>query len=232
MKKILTVALFVASLSAFAQQTKSEAQSEPYIEVVGTAEMKVVPDIIYISITLKDKVVNKSDYPIAEQEQKLKSLLNTTNISLDNLSLLDAASDIITYKGKEKGVEEVKTYLLKVSTAAQAGAVFRGLHENNIKEASITRTDHSKKAELNKQVRINAIKAAQDKATYLLEAIGQEPGKPLVVTEENTSPFSNSFNYRENSREDYDKDGLPDYIDASFNEITIAFSYYIKYTIK
>jgi uncharacterized protein YggE len=231
MKKILALLLVALPFISTAQQHTAPNIEVPYIEVTGTAEMKVVPDIIYITITLKDKVVNRNNYLIAEQEQKLKSLLTSLSIGMDNLSLSAASSDIIQYKRKEKGVEEIKIYLLKVATATQASAVFKGLHDNNIKEAQITGTDHTQITELNKQVRINAIKAAKDKATYLLAAIGEEPGKPLVITEEVPKVYyANQSNYRSNVSSDYD--GVPDYPDVDFNDITIKFSYYVKYAIK
>lgn len=230
MKKILIFLFAALPFISNAQQPATPNHEVPYIEVTGTADMKVVPDIIYITITLKDKVVNRNNCPIADQEQKLKSLLSSLNISMENLSLSDASSDIIQYKRKEKGVEEIKVYILKVSTAAQASAVFKGLHGNNIKEAQITGTDHTQITEFNKQVRINAIKAAKEKATYLLAAIGQEPGKPLVITEEVPKAYyANQHNYQSNVSSKYDDASD---LDVDFNQITIKFSYYVKYSIK
>jgi hypothetical protein len=37
--------------------------------------------------------------------------------------------------------------------------------------------------EYKKQIKINAVKAAKDKATYLLEAIGEKVGKAITITE-------------------------------------------------
>jgi len=169
MKKFVSILLLTCVISTIKGQAPVKVVAEPaYIEVTGTAEMKVVPDIIYISIYLKEKVVNRDTYTIAQQEAKLKQIVQSLSLGAENLSLSNASTDIIKYKNKEKGVEEAKTYLLKVSTAQQASTVFKGLHDNNIKEADITGTEHSKIDALRKQVRIDAIKAAKDKATYLL----------------------------------------------------------------
>jgi uncharacterized protein YggE len=228
MKKLFTILALGIALATQAQTTSSD--EKPYIEVTGTAQKEVVPDIIYITITLKDKVVNKDSYTVLQQETKLKQALQQSVIDLKNLSLSDASSDIIVYKRKERGVEEMKEYTLKVSTATEVTKVFEALHNINIKEAEITKTDYSKMDELRKEVRIAAIKAAKDKAVYLLQTIGEELGKPLIIHENSTeevlrlrSNVSSNVSYKK------DEYTLPD---VSFKTIKVEFSYYIKYLIK
>ncbi len=48
----LFAALFVLSSNAQSQNTDT-----PYIEVIGTADMEVVPDMIYLKITLGEKTL-------------------------------------------------------------------------------------------------------------------------------------------------------------------------------
>lgn len=229
MKQVLFAVMLFVATQANAQFDEPKKNEIPFIEVTGTAEKEVVPDIIYISITLYDKIEGKATYSLDDQEEKLKQLLKKLNVDLTNLSLSGATSDVILKRQKEKGVAQRKDYMLKVSTAAQVNQVFEGLYDNNIKEASIARVDHTRITELRKEVRINAIKAAKDKATYLLEAIGEQPGKPLVITEENNSYitqnqiFSNTVNRYE---------AVAPVEEVDFQKIRIKFSYYVKYSIK
>ena len=51
------------------------------------------------------------------------------------------------------------------------------------RKAFISKYTHSKMDEYKKQVKIDAIKAAQAKAEYLMNAIGSRAGKPVSVTE-------------------------------------------------
>ena len=228
MKKLLfTLALF-AAMASFAQSPYELKPEVPYIEVNGTAEKEVVPDIIYVSIALTDKVVNKDTYTISAQEEKLKKALQGLGIDLKNLTLADANSDVIMHKRREKGVDQRQQYLLKLSTASEVTRVFEMLHDNEIKEATISRVDHSKMDELRKEVRINAIKAAKDKATYLLEAIGQQPGKPLIVREDPGMPYR-GYIY---SNVSFDADKMGGQEEIDFRKIKIQFSYYVKYEIK
>jgi len=226
MTKLFSTFLLLAALTGANAQATQPVADPPYIEVTGTAEKFVIPDIIYIAITLRDKVVNKDTYTIAAQEAKLKSALQGLGIDLKNLSLTGASTDIIKYKRKDRGVEEVKEYELKVSSAADVSRVFEALHNIEVKEANIARTDHSQMDALRKEVRINAMKAAKEKATYLLQAIGEEPGKPLIVREELLSGRSNFSNLSVNATF---KEESPE---MQYESMQLKFSYYVKYSIK
>ncbi|MGQ2985096.1 SIMPL domain-containing protein [Flavobacterium sp.] len=225
MKKLIVAVVFAFCCSANAQNIPADNDNTPYIEVYGTAEKEVVPDIIYIAITLQEKLNGKADYTIANQETKLKKALQGIGVDLKNLSLADASSEIIKYKRKDKGIEERQEYLLKVSTADEVRKVFEALHNNDIKEASISNVDHTQIDALRKEVRIAAIKAAKEKATYLLQAIGEQPGKPLVITEEagRAVPQYSNVAFTGN---------LETNAGTDFKKITIKFSYYVKYSIK
>lgn len=227
MKKLFFTLTLLAAITSFAQSYEPKPEV-PYIEVNGTAEKEVVPDIIYVSIALTDKVVNKDTYTISAQEEKLKKALQGLGIDLKNLTLADASSDVIMHKRREKGVAQRQEYLLKLSTASEVTRVFEMLHDNDIKEATISKVDHSKMDELRKEVRINAIKAAKDKAIYLLEAIGQQPGKPLIVREEMGMPYRGNMY----SNVSFDAAAIGGQEETDFRKIKIQFSYYVKYEIK
>src|SRR5690606_41433125 len=104
MKKLIIIITIFAALGAYAQNNAAIQSSQPFIEVTGTAEKQIVPDIIYISILLKDKSEGKNNFTIEQQEQKLKDILKEMNIDKKDISLSDAGSEIIKYKGKEKGI--------------------------------------------------------------------------------------------------------------------------------
>lgn len=78
---------------------------------------------------------------------------------------------------KERCVNK-KEYTLKVKNAIELGRMFQELEKLEITDAFISKVNHSKIDSLRKEVRILAIKAAKDKADYLLTAIGEQTGKP------------------------------------------------------
>jgi uncharacterized protein len=55
---------------------------------------------------------------------------------------------------------------------------------------SIIRTSHSKIQEFRKQLKMQAIKAAKDKGTYLTESIGEKLGEAITIYEPEENAYS------------------------------------------
>ena len=241
MKAKITIILIVFAQFVFGQsEFKIEpftTHDKPFIEVTGTATQEIVPDKIFVSITLTNKVIEKQTYTIQSQEEKLKSALTRNSINLKFLTLNDINSEILTNKKKDIGFEVKKTFTLLLSSAEQVSKISKELQTINIKEVSVVKLDHSKIDSLRKEVRVLAIKAAKAKAEYLLKAIDEQLGKPLEIKEitdepyyrdnrtVNTSILSNVSNGTYTSENDKDEQ-------TDFDKIRISFSYYVKYSIK
>lgn len=238
-KVLLYFFLLLSFFTGSAQPETPKVEVVPYIEVTGTAEKEVIPDEILIKIVLKERFVNRENQTVVQQEEKLKEAISALNIDLQNFYLADANADHISILWK-KDVLTRKDYLLKVSNAETVGKVFRELDRLEIKDAFISRVSHSKLDSLRKEVKIEAIKAAKSKAGYLLSAIGEEPGKPMIVREIEIRPAAElySVNVRGsiNSEKEYYVDGIKDRVkldeEIQFQKIKIQASIYIKYAIK
>jgi uncharacterized protein len=190
MKKLKTMTillLLTATMTVFGQTTSNTETEKPYIEVTGTAEKEIVPDEIYIAITIRERQEGKEKITIEKQEADLKEALKNIGVSLDNLSLSDANANYVRVKWTKKDVITKNEYVLKVTDALTVGKVFEKLDELKILDAQISRVSHSKLEEFKKEVRIMAIKAAKEKADYLLNAIGEQTGKALKVYEQSPS---------------------------------------------
>lgn len=240
MKQLLTIAFLIMTIFTFAQTNTSMTEEQPYIEVIGTAEKEVTPDEIYIGIIIREKYVNKAKLTIEEQEEKLKTAIKSLGIDLTNLYLSDANADYVIIRWQKKDVLTKKDYTLKVSTAATVGEVFLELEKLEITDAFISRVNYSKMDSLRKEVKIQAIKAAKDKADYLLTAIGEQTGKPLVVKENEILPnmILENGNVRGSrfSETEYYVDGIKiksdDLNEIQFQKIKIQTSIYVKFSIK
>ena len=239
-----TVNYFLVSLmilisgNIFGQTPTEKPCDQPFIEVTGTAEQNVIPDEIYIGITIKERYLNREKITIEEQEDKLKLFIQSLNIDLSNLVVSDADADYVRVSWQKKDVLTQKNYSLKVSDAATVSKVFQGLDNLEITGANIDKVKYSKIDSLRKEVRILAIKAAKDKADYMLAALGEKTGKPLVINESVILPTTNVAGYVRGQR----SEGNVVYIDGvktkdyeeneiQFEKIKIQISVFVKFSI-
>jgi uncharacterized protein YggE len=170
-KKLFSLLAF-ATMLAFGQNNPAKLDEQPYIEVTGTAEQEIVPDEIYIGIVIREKYAGKVKLSIEEQEVKLKNAVKSLGIDLDNLYLSDVNADYVKIRWQKKDVLTKKEYTLKVSNATAVGQVFVELEKLEITDGFIAKVNHSKMDKWKKEVKIQAIQDAKEKAQYLLKAIG------------------------------------------------------------
>jgi uncharacterized protein YggE len=189
MRQILTLTIGLIFLTQMSLgQTQANIEQKPYIELTGRAEKKIVPDEIYLSITIKERESGRDKITVEQQEKDLRQALTDLNIPLELLTVADAQADYIRVKWTKKDVISQSEYELKLSTAQQVADVFEKLDEMKIDNAFISKVSHSKIKEYRKEVEIQAIKNAKSKADYLLAAIGQETGTALIINERNSNP--------------------------------------------
>jgi uncharacterized protein len=239
MKKLkflfLTLSYLAMSFS-YSQQGNSVVES-PYIEVTGTAEKEIIPDEIFIAITIRERVENKVKITIEDQENKLKTAVKQLGIDLSNLVLADADANYVKVKWQTKDVITQKDYVLQVGDANTVGLVFQELEKIQITDAYISKVSHSKIEELKKEVRIMAIKAAKEKADYLLEAINEKTGNAIIVRENDIYPTFTANSVSNYRKEKYNVGTFSDLISESKNEIQfqkiiINSSIYVKFLIQ
>jgi hypothetical protein len=238
----LTFTLLLIALTSFGQAGIPDKEEVPYIEVTGFAEKEIIPDEIYIRIIIKERSSGKDKITIDEQEEKMKAAIRSLGIDLQNLSLADANADYVRVHWGKKEVLTQKDYTLKVSNATALGQVFQELDKLEITDAYISKVDHSQIKDLKKEVKIEAIKSAKEKADYLLIAIGEQTGKPLEIKEVEVNRTygiePRELNVR-GSRSDgtaYYVDGTKDKSEAvqeiQFQKIKIQSNIYVKFRIK
>lgn len=234
-KKLLTMAFLLTTIMTYGQTNTQKTEEQPYIEVTGTAEKEVIPDEIYIGIIIRERYVNKVKIAIEEQEEKLKNAVKSLGIDLTNLYLSDANADYVKIRWQTKDVLTKKEYELKVTNAYTVGQVFQELEKLDITDAYIARVNHSKMDSLRKEVKIQAIKAAKNKADYLLAAIGEQTGKPIIIKENDFIPDQTVSNIRVSgnriSKAMYLFDEDNDNNDIQFQKIKLQAQIYVKFGI-
>lgn len=190
MKRInLLLVLVIVFVTKSFSQTEN-IQNLPSVEVNGTADTLVVPDEIFINITLSE---NDSKQSVEQQEAKMIKAFQAIGINVEkDLSTSDMISDFKNRFLRSKDVIKTKTYQLKVHDAMTAGKVFAALEDNGIANSSIDHVDYSGMDEMKNICRTKAIENAKAIADALVKPLGQEVGKAIQIADMNNTPIYNA----------------------------------------
>ncbi|WP_316746344.1 SIMPL domain-containing protein [Pedobacter gandavensis] len=189
MKKLFALA-FVAlfSLSAMAQQVDLRKK----ISVSGSAETEVTPDIIYISISLKEYLKDnnsKKKVDITTLENQLYTAIQEAGIPKENLTINNLSGYTVAQKKKNPDFLVSKQYRLKVGDLNKFNEIIGDIDPKGVAYTNIDSYDYSKIEALKKELKIKALQAAKAKATYLVEAIGDKLGSVIDIQELNNESF-------------------------------------------
>ena len=194
MKKLFTLA-FVAliSVSAMAQQVDLRKK----ISVSGSAETEVTPDIIYIGISLKEYLKDnnsKKKVDITTLENQLYAAVQKAGLSKENLTINNLSSySWATEKKKNPDFLASKQYRLKVSDLNKWNAIIAEIDAKGIASTNIESYDYSKIESLKKELKIKALQAAKEKATYLVQALDDKLGSAIDIQEINNETYPQMY---------------------------------------
>lgn len=192
MKKIILV-LFLLTGAVYnnvAQQTITIPDRVKKIEVTGSAEMEVVPDEIYIGITLQeyyDKLKAKVNIDAISKSFLAnceKAGISKDRIEVQNMSGFDNTSWWYRKRKKEQpDLMQSTSYIIKFTTPAEVDKLANILDDNATQNIYVQKTGSSKETEIRKQLKIQALQNAKAKAQYLVEGVGEKAGGLLFVRE-------------------------------------------------
>lgn len=158
---------------------------QPYIEVSASADTLVVPDRIYVSITLNE-ADSKNKKSVEEQEKQLETILKKLKINTDkDLSVLDYSSNFKKYFLKGQNILKTKKYSLLVRDAYTLANVIISLEEAGISNTEVEKVEYSKYRELLLELRSEAVKRSRITADKLVKPLNQKAGKALYISDMN-----------------------------------------------
>lgn len=156
---------------------------QPHIEVEAEADTLVVPDRIYVSITLNEA---DSKNKKSVEEQQLETILKKLKINTDkDLSVLDYSSNFKKYFLKGQNILKTKKYSLLVRDAYTLANVIISLEEAGISNTEVEKIEYSKYRELLLELRIEAVKRSRITADKLVKPLNQKAGKALYISDMN-----------------------------------------------
>ena len=199
MKKLIVAIAFISASLAGLTQTYDRNPFPKTISVTGVAEMEIVPDEIYVNVDLKE-YDKKGSGKVNLEKIKADFLKSARSIGLPDSLVTIAAYDGFNgypYWLRKKKKDELYasiTYQVKFNNSKQMDALVEKLDDMATQNFYITRTAHSKIETYRKNLKMQAVKAAKDKAAYLTEAIDEKAGEAVTISEpqEYYQPYMNA----------------------------------------
>ena len=181
---LLAFALFAWNILANAQES-----DERYVEVTGSSEIEVVPDEIHFLIQIKEyweeeytgKSKKEEDFrtkvPLAMIEKDLRKSLRKIGISDEAIR----TQEVGDYWRKEFLIG--KQLDIRLTDFEQINSIIRSVNTWGIESMRIGELKHKDLPMYRKQGKIEALKAAREKASYLVEAMGKQLGEVIRIIE-------------------------------------------------
>ncbi|GAA5098021.1 hypothetical protein GCM10023210_33720 [Chryseobacterium ginsengisoli] len=169
LRHFLLMGLLIFGSLINAQEIKKNS-----IEVTGVAEMEVEPDEIIFNVGIKGDNKNQ----LADNEKLLFETLKNNGVKNEDIKFKSMYQNIYS-----KTKIFTKSFQFKVSKKTDMSNLFEGLNQKWVNNINIAEIKNTKIADFRKTVKINALRAAKEKADYLLESIGKKVGTPLEITE-------------------------------------------------
>jgi uncharacterized protein YggE len=161
------------------------------ITVNGKAEMEIIPDEIYVQVDLRE--YEKKGEKITIDQIKSDFLKNVRN-----LGIVDSAITIASYEGfsgypwwrqrrKAKPADLLATisYQVKLNSSYKVDELVNVLDDDATTNFRVTGTSHTRIKEWTKQLKMQAVQDAREKARYLSEAVNEKLGQAVTITEPN-----------------------------------------------
>ena len=189
MNKFFMLAMTVLFFSFAHAQTVANPYPKT-ITVNGSAEIEIVPDEIYVMVDLKE-YEKKGQGKVSIDKIRQDFLTAVRSLGLPDSAISVAAYDAyngnpwLRKKNKKDELYASITYQIKLRNAAQVDQLVDKLDDNATSNFYIARTSHSKLDEFRRNLKIQAVKAAKEKAGYLAEAINEHVGEAVTINEPN-----------------------------------------------
>lgn len=235
MKKTFFVLSFLITAAVFGQNGGKNFIDQNYIQVTGKSIMEIVPDEIYLKILINEKEIKGKS--LIEVENSMIAKLQEIGIETKkDLSILDYTSNFKSYWIVKSSIVLTKEYQLLVREAKVAGKVFQELQKLGISNISIEKIENSKIQEYRKEVKINAIKAAHEKANSLVIAINQTLGKAIYI-EELDNNYVNAIGARVSGIQVRSANSVTSYSnfqepEIEFEKIKLDYSILVRFELK
>lgn len=190
MKKILLLATFFTSITAFSQEKNFIDQ--PYLEVQGKADTLITPNRIHIDVLISEKDT-KGKKSVEELESEMLVKLKSLGIDTEkNVTMQDMMSNYKKFFLKQTDIQKAKSYSILVYDAKTTAKVFIGLEEVGLSNVFIDKLEHSDEKKLQLLMNTKAMENAKGNALSFTKPLGQKVGKALLINQNKNIAYRGS----------------------------------------
>lgn len=202
-KLLLGVFAWFAACTLQAQEV-----NDRYIEVTGTSEIEIVPDKIHYLIEIREYFEEEFDgkskseeyrtkVPLGQIEQQLWKVLIDVGIPKEAVRTQEVG-DYWRRQGQDFLVS--KKYDITLIDFKQIDEIVKRIDTRGVNTMRIGELENKDMLVYHQKGKIEALKAAQRKAAYLVEALGKKLGEVIRIVEDGNVGMSSFFSAQSNVR--------------------------------
>lgn len=197
--------LTMAMMAAFSVQAQTD---ERYIEVTGISEIEMVPDKIHYLIEIREYFEEEFDgkskpeayrtkVPLERIEREVRQVLKRAGIPQAAIRTQEIG-DYWRERGQDFLIS--KKFDITLSDFNQINEIVKRIDTKGIHSMRIGELENEDISAYHQKGKIEALKAAQRKAAYLVEALGQKLGGVIRIVEDANAGISPFFSAQSNVR--------------------------------
>jgi uncharacterized protein len=180
MNLIVTAVVCLLSISCTSQNLEKK-----FIEVTGSAEIKLQPDEIILELILTEYDGKGKKIKLDDVESEFYKILENNKIDIKKLVLENTENRWYWhwYWYYRHDHYLTKTINLKLNKETDFLKLSEDLKVKWVQSIRVAKTSHSDVQRIRKEIKKEAMRAAKEKAIYMLESVGEEIGGLLAVEE-------------------------------------------------
>ena len=180
--KVRLFLLFISLLTAVSLHAQDKGR---YVEVTGNSEIEIVPDKIHFIIEIREYFVEEFDGKSKPEEYRTKVPLEQIETQLRKaLSRIGIGQEAIrTQEVGDFRRKQGQDFLISKTFDNQMDKIVKSIDTKGVNLMRIGELENNDILSYHKKGKIEALKAAQQKATYLVEALGKKLGDVISIEE-------------------------------------------------
>lgn len=196
MKVRFFTTMLLACIISISNAQNTQVSNVPSVTTKGYAEIEVTPDIVYLSVSLKEFYQDgdlKKKIVIEDLERQLYESAMRIGVKKEDFTIQNIYSYNynVDKKRKKEDIMQARQYRIRVTNLNGLNDLFDGVDPKGIESTSINSYEHSNKKEIEKELKVKAVHDAMESAKILASASGNTIGRALAISDNSNFNFNN-----------------------------------------